>query len=106
MKKLIILLFLSIGIFCLNFVYAEDDWTLIPTASGEVKKLDVWDNQTVWEAYNKKAEELESDKDVWWAFASGIFSWDLIFQYFKYLAKLLSQIGLVIGAWMIIYAGY
>jgi hypothetical protein len=41
MKKLIILLFLSIGIFCLNFVYAEDDWTLIPTASGEVKKLDV-----------------------------------------------------------------
>ena len=106
MKKLIILLFLSIWIFCLNFVYAEDDWTLIPTASGEVKKLDVWDNQTVWEAYNKKAEELESDKDVWWAFASGIFSWDLIFQYFRYLAKLLSQIGLVIGAWMIIYAGY
>jgi len=106
MKKLIILLFLSIGIFCLNFVYAEDDWTLIPTASGEVKKLDVWDNQTVWEAYNKKAEELKSSKDVWWAFASGIFSWDLIFQYFKYLAKLLSQIGLVIGAWMIIYAGY
>ena len=108
MRKLIVLFFLSIWIFSINFVYADDsDWTLIPTASEKVKNLDVWDGKTtVWKVYNEKAKELESNKDVWWAFASGIFSWNLIFQYLKYLAKLLSQIGLVIGAWMIIYAGY
>jgi hypothetical protein len=38
--------------------------------------------------------------------ATGIMSWKTILDYIVYLVRFLSQIGLVIGALMIIYAGY
>ncbi len=58
------------------------------------------------EEYNNQAEKLEKSWDIWTAFATGVFSWNLILLYIKYLIKFLSQIGLVIGALMIIYAWY
>ena len=38
--------------------------------------------------------------------ATGIMDWTTILDYVVYLIRFLSQIGLVIGAVMIIYAGY
>ena len=38
--------------------------------------------------------------------ASGIMTWDTLLDYVVYVVKFLSQIGLLIGAIMIIYAGY
>ena len=38
--------------------------------------------------------------------ASGIMTWDTLLDYVVYLVRFLSQIGIVIGVVMIIYAGY
>jgi hypothetical protein len=38
--------------------------------------------------------------------ATGIMDWTTILDYVVYLIRFLSQIGLVIGALMIVYAGY
>jgi hypothetical protein len=38
--------------------------------------------------------------------ATGIMNWDTILDYVVYLVKFLSQLGLLIGACMFIYAGY
>jgi len=38
--------------------------------------------------------------------ASGIMTWDTLLDYVVYVVRFLSQIGLVIGAVMIVYAGY
>lgn len=39
-------------------------------------------------------------------FASGIMTWDTVLDYITYLIRFLGQIGLLIGALMIVYAGY
>jgi len=39
-------------------------------------------------------------------FASGIMTWNTLIQYIVYLVRFLSQLALVIGAVMIVYAGY
>ncbi len=95
---------LSLSLF--SFWFADDEWTLIPKWSWDkvqqvVEK--VWEKPwEVWKNYRNQSKSI----DVWTAFASWVFSWDTIFAYLKYIAKLLSQIGLVIWAAMIIYAGY
>ncbi len=110
MKKIILTFLLGVCLFPI-FSFAEDNWwTLIPEYSWEdvgsvVGK--VWEKPwEVWKNYNTQAKKIDQNHDVWKAFATWIFSWNTIFDYFKYLAKLLSEIGLVIGALMIIYAGY
>jgi len=109
-----ILKFLVIGILSLSlfsFWLAEDDvWTLIPETSQASQAGIIWlDPGKVWKNYNMVAKNMEDigwSEWLWWAFKSWVFSWNLLFDYFKYIAKLLSQIGLVIWAAMIIYAGY
>lgn len=105
-KKIIILFLLSINLFVIS--YATDDWTLIPEWSWDkaAKAIEsVWKTPwEVWKNYNNQASDLKDD--VWTAFASWVFSWDIILNFLKYLANLLSWIWLVVGAGMIIYAGY
>ena len=109
MKVLKILMIGVLSLSLFSFWFAEDDdWTLIPskwTWDKGVEQMvkEVWSKPwKVWDNYNKQAEKI----DVGTAFATGIFSWDTIFEYFKYIAQLLSKIGLVVWAGMIIYAGY
>jgi len=59
---------------------------------------------TVWDRYNNQADTLSNS--VGDQFASGIMTRDTLIRYFVYLIRFLSQIALVIGAVMIIYAWY
>lgn len=59
---------------------------------------------TVWDRYNNQADALSDS--VGDQFASWIMTWDTLIRYVVYLVRFLSQIALVIGAVMIIYAGY
>lgn len=56
--------------------------------------------------YNDKAVEYEKDGKLGEALATGVMTRNTILQYIVYLVKFISQIGLVIGAGMIIFAGY
>ncbi len=59
---------------------------------------------TVWDRYNKKTKAYSGDLGA--QFATGIFSRDGVLDYVVYIIRFISQMGLVIGAWMIIYTGY
>jgi len=86
-----------------SYAQEEDNWTLIPEwdASAASEVSNAWPGK-VWEKYNEKAQNITP----WDSFASWVFSWNSVFAFFKYLAKTLSGIWLVIWAAMIIYAGY
>jgi len=114
MRKIIFLLItLLIIIFSNILVFAQDikDFEIIPTWSGEkakeiVNKITTSEKWVV-QAYKDEAKTLsESCQNLGDARASGVFDWNLILCYFKYLIKFLSQVWLVIGALMIIYAWY
>ncbi len=110
MKFVKVFLILFIVIFWLGLSYAEwsidNEWNLIPKwDEWKAKSIskDVWSQPwKVWDKYNEHSKNI----DVWTAFASWVFSWDVVFDYFKYIAQLLSKLWLVIWAWMIIYAWY
>jgi len=118
-KNIFVVLFMFVLLFNLfNFSFAEtkDGWTLIPDAGenseNTIREVDgyvgtkvEWNTNTVWDNYHWANDNLVKH-DVWLAFATWVFSWDTIFNFLKYLAKLISEIGLVIWAGMIIYAGY
>lgn len=64
---------------------------------------------SVRDRYNKVVDSSEKwgyKNDVGAQFATWIFSWDGVLSYFVYIVRFISQIGLVIGAGMIIYTGY
>jgi len=114
MRVLKVLLIWIFAINLFSFSFAEDDsWTLIPKPESNKAwyiNTFVWtkvkgNNNTVWDNYNWASDNLVKD-DVWLAFATWVFSWDTIFAFLKHIAKLLSEIWLVIWAGMIIYAGY
>ena len=109
LKKIIfIVLFMFIlflNLFNFSFAENEDGWTLIPESKWNIsKKVENVGKVPgkVWKNYDDQAKNIKP----WDAFATGIFSWDTIFNFLKYLAKLISETGLVIWAGMIIYAGY
>jgi hypothetical protein len=54
--------------------------------------------------YNQQADNWSNN--LWNQFSSGIMTWDTLIGYTIYLVRFLSQIALVIGAVMIIYAWY
>ncbi len=56
----------------------------------------------VWKEYNSQSKSLQT----WWQFASGIMNWDTILNYAVYLVSFFFQVGILIWALMIIYAGY
>ncbi|MFA5747672.1 MAG: hypothetical protein WC872_01000 [Candidatus Absconditabacterales bacterium] len=64
----------------------------------------------VWENYNEQAKNLSSKgggaEAVGSQLASGIMTWDTLLDYATYLVNFLSQVGLLIGGLMIVYAGY
>ena len=110
MKKIIVLLLSFICSFNL-FTFAADpevdDFVIIPEASwkvGEITENISKEWWKVWEKYNKEYSKIKGD--LWAQFATGVFWWDSILLFIKYLIKFLSQVGMVIGALMIIYSGY
>ncbi len=108
MKKILLICFICfLPFFSLTSIFADNnDWTIIPKGSGNkagtISKK-IWNKAwQVWKTYKKESKNIS----VWNAFASGVFSWDTIFKFLKHIAKVLSEIWLVIWAAMIIYAGY
>jgi len=57
-----------------------------------------------WQKYREKAEKTKND--IWAQMSSWIMDWDTIINYIAYLVRFLSQLALVIWAWMIIFAWY
>lgn len=111
MKKLFLAI-LAYGLLMLplsSFAQTSNDFEIIPKASSggwvesAVKTVgsEWWD---VWEHYNEQAEEMEGK--VGDQLASGIMTRNTLLNYIVYLVKFLSQIGIVVGVIMIIYAGY
>lgn len=86
---------------------SNDDewWTIIPVKSWWVEAdFQAW---KVWDQYNEKLKKIEEKPwYLWDSFTTGIFGWDSIFYFLKYLVNFLSQVWLVIWAVMIIYSGY
>ena len=69
----------------------------------------IWDIEkwgTVLEKYSGAAAELEQKWDLGAAFETGVFSWNIVISYLVYLLRFISQLGLLIWAVMILYAGY
>lgn len=56
--------------------------------------------------YNNTADELSRKGDLGSAFATGIFNRDMALLYIAYLVQFLSQLGILIGGLMMLYAGY
>lgn len=64
---------------------------------------------SVRDRYNAQAQKYDKAKnwpDTWASFATGIFSWDTIIEYIVYIVKFISQIWILVGVVMIVYAGY
>jgi hypothetical protein len=68
-----------------------------------VRNVSSWGGN-VWDRYNQQAESRSNQLGN--QFASGIMTRDTLIGYIIYLVRFLSQIALVIGAIMIIYAWY
>ena len=87
----------------------DNNFEIIPKSTVDVSK-DVSDvgkaGWSVWDALNKKAADYEDKGDVGAQFASGAFTRNTLLNYVVYLVRFLSQMALVVGAVMIIYAGY
>ena len=56
----------------------------------------------VWKHYTDEAAQLTTSQQI----ASWIMNWDTLLNYVVYLMRFLNQIGILIGAIMILYAGY
>ena len=95
----------------LAFAQDRNDFEIIPEATSQatvdkaVKAVGA-DGGNVRDNYNKQATSAELKNSVGNQLASGIMTRDTLLDYVVYLVRFLSQIGLVIGVMMIIYAGY
>ena len=100
MKKILIYIklffFVILSFLVVSFSFAEDKWTLIPEWERTAPEIAPWWVRATFAGSNNAGD----------AFSSWVFNWDNVFDFFKYVAKTLSQIGLVIWAAMIVYAGY
>jgi len=92
-----------------SFAQTPNDYEIIPKATNQdtVNKAVVevgasWGN--VRDVYNQKASDMKNS--VGDQIASGIMTRDTLLDYIVYLVRFLSQIGILIGVIMIIYAGY
>lgn len=100
------------------FSFAADSLQIIPEAK---KPNELWsqvdcvagtssgDNCRKWtvrDRYNRQASWYDRNWDTWASFATWIFTWDTIIEYVVYIIKFLSQLWLVVGVMMIIYAWY
>lgn len=106
--KSMAILLISANIFLVLPTHAQtNDFAIIPQATGDVGAA-VNDvglvGGKVRDNYNKQANTLKNDLGA--QMASGIMTWNTLLDYVVYVVRFLSQIGLLIGAVMIIYAGY
>ena len=90
-----------------NFLHAQQEWHIIPELKDRTKAeqavKDVWAVAgKVRETYSGKAAELTLEEQL----ATGIMDRNTILKYVAYVVSFASQLGLFIGAAMIIYAGY
>jgi len=110
MKKLFLVI-ITLWLFMIpihSFAQDSNDFEIIPQASSwwevetavEAVGSEWW---SVRENYNEQTTKLDSVGDQ---IASGIMTRDTLLDYVVYLVRFLSQIGIVIGVVMIIYAGY
>lgn len=61
---------------------------------------------TTLERYDSIAKKYQKEWDIAKSFQTGIMGWNTLIQYVVYIMKFLSQLGLLIGGIMILYAGY
>ena len=121
-KKIIKKIWLIISLIIFNmisfplFIYAKDNievkwFNIIPEITEEeTSKVndaikEIW--QTWWEVrdkYNKKAKEWDNDPSK--QIASWIMTRDTIMDYIVFVVKFLSQLGLLVGTWFIMFAWY
>jgi hypothetical protein len=92
-----------------SFAQVSNDFEIIPEASsggGVERAVEAVgaSGGNVRDVYNQQAKEMEGK--VGDQIASGIMTRDTLLDYIVYLVRFLSQIGIVIGVMMIIYAGY
>lgn len=92
-----------------SFAQDSNDFEIIPKASSggavEAAVEAVWSEWwSVRDNYNEQASGLEGN--VGDQIASGVMTRNTLLDYVVYLVRFLSQIGIVIGVLMIIYAGY
>lgn len=92
-----------------SFGIAQNNFEIIPESNNPSKVVEAVESVgNVWwsvrDTYNKKANSLSWS--VGDQLASGIMTRETLLDYIVYLVRFLSQIGLVIGVAMIIYAGY
>ncbi len=85
-----------------------NDFLIIPESEkpSEIGTIvqDIWSQWgAVIDRYNAQAEK---NTDIGTAFATGVFTRDTILDYLVYLIRFISQLGILIGWVMIIYAGY
>lgn len=77
------------------------------TAELNTKITDIWSEWWhVWEKYNKSAKELWDNEKTDSQVASWIMNWDTVMNYLVFIVQFLSQLGLVVWAAFIMYAGY
>lgn len=110
MKKflLAIMVYTAVLLPISTFAQTPNDFEIIPKSTDQstvdAAVSGVWSQGwNVRNNYNTQAEKLTSVGDQ---LASGILTRDTLLNYVVYLVRFLSQIGLVIGVLMIIYAGY
>jgi len=108
MKKILIRLCMFVMCFSILGAALAADFEIIPKATedvgGVVNKIGSWGH--VWDEYDKVASWYQQEGKLAEAFASGVFTRSLVLDYVVYVIQFLSQIGLFVGALMIIYAGY
>ena len=111
MKKLMLIV-LSVWAMLSTFSFAlavDNSFEIIPSSDKDVSS-DVTEvgkaGGSVWDKLNQKAGGYEKDGDIGAQFASGAFTWNTLLNYVVYFVRFISQIALVIGAGMIIWAGY
>lgn len=107
--KIITILMAVFCIFSFSSTLAQDI-SLLPddgndrTAWSLVEMVNDGDGDTLWENYNTVLEE--ENLSLWEQFSTGIMDRDTILDYVAYLAKLLSQLALLIWALAIIWIWY
>lgn len=110
MKKTLRRCLVLIGaVFPTGVLFAQNaQFAILPeskTSTQELSELILKVSKTwglVNDTYTMIADELSVEDQL----ATGIMNWDTLFNYVVYLIKFLSQIGMLIGTIMLIYAGY
>jgi len=108
MKKILIWLFVLCSIYSTLGIASTADFEIIPKADWDIGAVvnTIWSWWAVRDLYDTKAQEYQKNKNLGDAFASGVFTRSLVLDYVVYVVQFLSQIGLLMWAIMIIYAGY